>query len=70
MSFKSTFSAVAGLITLITASTAIGASNVEYCETIFELSEVDAARRRDDRSVNVIFVAMSERWSTPFAAAR
>jgi hypothetical protein len=69
ISFKSTFSAVAGTITLITASTAIGANNDEYWETILELRDVEAARRSEALSVRVIFVAISERCSTPFAAA-
>ena len=69
ISFKSTFSAVAGLFTRITASTAIGASNALYWETILEFNEVDAARRSDARSVNAILVAISVKCSTPFAAA-
>jgi len=34
------------------------------------LREVEAARRREERSFRVILVAISERCSTPFAAAR
>jgi hypothetical protein len=53
----------------MTASTAMGASKVLYWDTIFELREVEAARRSEARSVRAIFVAISVKCSTPFAAA-
>ena len=52
MSLKSTFVAFTGSITLSTASTAIGESRDECCETTFEFNDVDALCNKESRSVS------------------
>jgi len=70
ISFKSTFSAVAGLMTLMTASTAMGPSRLVYCETILLERDVLAACRSEFRSLSVTGVDIVVKISTDFAAAR
>lgn len=69
ISFKSTFVATAGSMTLSTESTAIGESKAEYCDTIFELSEVEAARNKLSRSLRSNLVEISVRYSVEIWAA-
>ena len=69
--FKSTLSAVLWSIVLRTASTAMGPNRFEYCETILEDNDVDAACKSValsdndigwDMSVNVFTAAAAARW--------
>mmetsp|Transcript_82216 Transcript_82216/g.233071 ORF Transcript_82216/g.233071 Transcript_82216/m.233071 type:complete len:281 (-) Transcript_82216:7-849(-) len=69
MSLRSTFVAVFGSMILSTASTAIGASSSEFCETTFEFSAVAALRRSWSRSSRSTFTDIDVSISTAFSAA-
>lgn len=68
MSLRSTFDEEE-VTSRVTAVTAIGARVEEYCETIFELSDVPAARSRLSRSLRSTGMPRSSRNSTDLAAA-
>lgn len=69
MSLKSTFVAVAGSMTLSTASTAIGESSDECCETTFEFKDVAALCNSDWRSVSRSGMLIFCKISFDFSAA-
>ena len=69
MSLKSTLTDVNGSITLRTASTAMGESKLECCDTTFELSEVEALCNKDCLSVNLTGMLIFWRNSLDLAAA-
>ena len=69
MSCRSTLVAVAGSITLMTASTLMGASRLEYCDTTLEHREVVALLSSVSRSLSSTGELMSVRITTPRSTA-
>ncbi|KAG7260758.1 hypothetical protein CRUP_000197 [Coryphaenoides rupestris] len=65
----STLVAVAGSMTRITASTLMGASRLEYCDTTLEHREVVALFSSVSRSLSCTGLLMSVRTSTPRSTA-
>lgn len=61
--------AVAGSMTLMTASTLMGASRLEYCDTTLEHREVVALLSRVSRSLSSTGWLMEVRISTPLSTA-
>lgn len=66
---RSTLVAVAGSMTLMTASTLMGASRLEYWDTTLEQSEVVALFRRVSLSLSWTGWLMDVRISTPLSTA-
>lgn len=69
MSWRSTLVAVAGSITRMTASTLIGASRLEYCDTTLEHRDVVALLSSVSRSPNCTGWLMAVSTSTPLSTA-
>lgn len=69
MSRRSTLVAVAGSMTLMTASTLIGASRLEYWDTTLEHREVVALLSRVSRSLSSTGWLMEVRTATPLSTA-
>lgn len=69
MSCRSTPVAVAGSMTRMTASTLMGASRLEYCDTTLEHSDVVALLSSVSRSLSCTGRLIAVRISTPFSTA-
>lgn len=69
MSCRSTPVAVAGSMTRMTASTLMGASRLEYCDTTLEHSDVVALLSSVSRSLSCTGRLMPVSTSTPFSTA-
>ena len=69
MSRRSTVVAVAGSMTCMTASTHMGASRLEYCDTTLEQREVVALLNSVSRSLSSTGVLMDSSTSTPLSTA-
>lgn len=69
MSCRSTPVAVAGSMTRMTASTLMGASRLEYCDTTLEHREVVALFRSVSRSLSSTGRLMAVSTSTPLSTA-
>lgn len=69
MSCRSTLVAVAGSMTRMTASTLMGASRLEYCDTTLEQSDVVALLSSVSRSLSCTGVLMAVSTSTALSAA-
>lgn len=69
ISWRSTLVAVAGSITRMTASTLIGASRLEYCDTTLEQRDVVALLSNVSRSSSCTGWLMPVSTSTPLSTA-